>query len=201
MERRVLHFLQQEIDEGHIPGAVIHISHQGGTILQKAIGNRVVFPKKEPMQLNTVFDLASLTKVVATLPIVLKLMEEGKWHLDDKVAYFLPEFGKHGKSEITFKNLLTHTSGLAAHYNYFYENLTTEQILERIYCDQPVAGVGEEVIYSDLGFITLYRLIETVTEEPFEAYVKREWFDRLEMNETGFLPRFEEVTVCSYRIQ
>ncbi|MFC4803221.1 serine hydrolase domain-containing protein [Neobacillus sp. GCM10023253] len=191
MERRILDFLQNEVDQEHIPGAVIHVSFQGETILQEAVGYRVIYPSKEPMQRNTVFDLASLTKVTATLPIVLKLMEAGKWHLDDKVARFLPEFGKRGKSEITIKNLLTHTSGLAAHYEYFRENLTTEQILEKIVQDELVAGIGEKVIYSDLGFITLYKLIETVTDVPFEEYVKRELFDKLDMNETGFRPRFE----------
>ncbi|ALC91434.1 penicillin-binding protein [Bacillus sp. FJAT-18017] len=192
MERRILDFLQDEINQEHIPGAVIHISYQGEMILQKAIGSRVVYPEKQPMQLNTVFDLASLTKVVATLPMILKLIEEGVWRLDDKVAHFLPDFGKHGKADISIKNLLTHTSGLAAHYEYFRENLTTEQILERIYDEKLVAGVGEKVIYSDLGFITLYRLIETVTGERFEAYVKRELFDKLDMVETGFLPSFEK---------
>ncbi len=191
MRHQVLEFLQNEIDQNHIPGAVIHVSHQGETLLQEAVGYRAVYPEKEPMKLDTVFDMASLTKVVATLPIVLKLMEAGVWHLDDKVAHFLPDFAKNGKSEITIKHLLTHTSGLAAHYEYFRENLTTLQILERIYQEQPVAAAGEKVIYSDLGFITLYKLIEAVTQEQFEVYVKRELFDKLDMKETGFRPQFE----------
>jgi len=191
MNKRILDFLQNEIDQEHIPGAVIHVSCQGETLLQEAVGYRTVYPSKEPMQRNTVFDMASLTKVIATLPMVLKLMEAGIWHLDDKVARFLPDFGRNGKSEITIKHLLTHTSGLAAHYEYFRENLTAEQILERIYQEQLVAGIGEKVIYSDLGFITLYKLIETVTGELFEEYVKRELFDQLGMTETGFCPQFE----------
>src|SRR4051812_44802812 len=124
MKNLVLDFLQSEIDQEHIPGAVIHVSHQGKTLFQEAIGNRVVFPSKEPMQRNTVFDLASLTKVVATLPTILKLMETGKLHLDDKVAYYLSNFKKNGKSDITIKHLITHTSGLPAHYEYFRESLT-----------------------------------------------------------------------------
>ncbi|MCH1625950.1 serine hydrolase domain-containing protein [Ferdinandcohnia quinoae] len=191
MKQQVLDFLQQEIDQEHIPGAVIHVSYQNNVLFQEAIGNRVVFPKKEEMKRNTIFDLASLTKVVATLPIILKLMEDGKLHLDDKVGYHLPRFETNGKSDITIKQLLTHTSGLPAHYEYFRESLKTEQILERIYNDQLIAEAGKKVIYSDLGFITLYKLIEAVTDEKFEAYIKRELFDKLDMHETVFQPTFE----------
>jgi CubicO group peptidase (beta-lactamase class C family) len=191
MKNEVLTFLQKEIDLGHIPGAVIHVSYQNNIVLQEAIGNRVVFPNKEPMQINTIFDLASLTKVVATLPIILMLVESGKLRLDDFVAFHLPEFHQNGKSEITIKHLLTHTSGLPAHRPYFLEGLTTEQVMERIYLETLVAEIGSKVIYSDLGFITLYKIIETVTNESFKDYVKRELFDKLEMKETEFLPAFE----------
>lgn len=187
----MINFLQREIDLEHIPGAVIHVSYEGKTVLQKAIGNRVVFPDKQPMELNTVFDLASLTKVVATLPIILKLLENGLIRLDDRAAFFLPEFEKNGKETITIRHLLTHTSGLPAHIPFHLEALHTEQILQRIYGQELVAQPGERVIYSDLGLITLYKIIETLTGEKFEAYVKKEIFDSLNMKETGFNPSFE----------
>lgn len=191
MREKVLAFLQQEIDQQHIPGAVIHISFQKQTILKEAIGNRVVYPKKEPMKLTTIFDLASLTKVVATLPSILLLVEAGKLHLDDKVSFFLPEFARHGKSNITLKDLLTHCSGLPAHREYFKESLNTEQIIERIFDEKLVANKGEKVIYSDLGFILLYKIIEKVTEEDFQSFVHRALFEKLEMSETSFLPNVE----------
>lgn len=191
MKQRVLDFLQREIQLNHIPGAVIYVSHQGECVLEEAIGNAVVLPNKEPMAVNTVFDLASLTKLVATLPSILTLVEKGTLHLDDRVSHFLPDFERYGKSSITIKHLLTHTSGLPAHREYFLENLSTEQILKRIYDEQLVAPIGEKVIYSDLGFITLYKLVETVTNESFQDYVKREIFDKLEMTETAFNPTFE----------
>ena len=192
MENKVMNFLQKEIELYHIPGAVIHISFEDEIILQKAIGNRVVFPKKQQMDIDTVFDLASLTKVVATLPATLKLMESGYIRLDDRVAFFLPEFGKNGKEDITIRHLLTHTSGLPAHKEYFLKSLTTEQILQSIYEQELISPLGKKVIYSDLGIITLYKIIETITGQKFHEYVRKEIFEPLNMKETLFNPSFNK---------
>ena len=190
MKDKVLQFLQNEIDLKHIPGAVICVSYKDEVILEEAIGHRVIYPKKSPMEMDTVFDLASLTKVVSTLPVILKLLDSGDLRLDDRVGYFIPEFAQNGKAEITLKHLLTHTSGLPAHKSYYLENLTTEQILERIYLEGLVAPLGREVIYSDLGFITLYKVIETVTDMKFTDFVHKEIFTPLGMKDTGFNPNF-----------
>lgn len=190
MKKKVLEFLQKEIDLQHIPGAVISVSHNGGLLLEEAIGNSAVYPNVLPMRKDTVFDLASLTKVVATLPILLKLIDQGEIRLDDSVAFFLPQFSKNGKESITLRYLLTHTSGLPAHRQYYAENLSTDQILQRIYDESLEVATGTKVIYSDLGLITLYRIIEKVTEQKFESFVKKELFDPLEMFETGFNPTF-----------
>ena len=192
MRDKVIEFLQREVELNHIPGAVIHVSHKGNVVMQEAVGNRAVFPEKAPMQLDTVFDLASLTKVVATLPALLKLMDDGEIRLDDRVSFFLPEFGQQGKEELTIRHLLTHTSGLPSHIEYFKENLNTEQILNRIYNQELVYPTGEKVVYSDLGLITLYKIVETVTGEKFTEFVGREIFAPLEMHETGFNPGFEQ---------
>ena len=143
------------------------------------------------MELDTVFDLASLTKVVATLPAVFKLLENGLIRLDDPVSYFIPKFGQFGKEQIKIRHLLTHTSGLPAHRQYYQRSLNTEQILESIYQQELEVPTGSKVIYSDLGLITLYKLIEIVTGEQFEDFVKREIFEPLEMTETDFTPKFE----------
>lgn len=190
MKEKVLQFLQEEIEIGSIPGAVIHVSYQDAAILHEVIGNRAVFPEKSQMKLDTIFDLASLTKVVATLPAILKLLDHGFFRLDDRVSYFLPEFGKNGKEEIRIRDLLTHTAGLPAFHNYYLESLSTEQILERIYDDELVAPIGSKVIYSDLGLITLYKLIESVTNQSLPDYLQKEIFEPLGMNETGFNPTF-----------
>ena len=190
MREKVLHLLQNEIDLKHIPGAVICVSLEGEVILREAIGHRVVHPEKAPMEIDTVFDLASLTKVVSTLPVILKLIDSGEIRLDDRVSYFLPEFAQNGKVGITLKHLLTHTSGLPAHKQFYLENLTTEQILERIYQEKLEAPPGSKVIYSDLSFITLYKVIETVTGEKFTDFVRNEIFTPLGMKDTGFNPTF-----------
>ncbi|MBC5637638.1 beta-lactamase family protein [Ornithinibacillus sp. BX22] len=192
MHAKVLDFLQKEIELQHIPGAVIHVSNKGKVIMQEAVGNRVVYPEKAPMQLDTLFDLASLTKVVATLPVILKLMDDGEIRLDDRVSFFLPDFASEGKEHITLRHLLTHTSGLPAHVEYFKEKLGKEQVIERIYQQPLVYPTGEKVVYSDLGLIMLYQVIEKVTGELFETFVGREIFAPLEMDETGFNPCFSE---------
>ena len=192
MKEKVRQFLQKEIDLNHIPGSVISVSYNGEVILQEAIGNKTVYPKKSPMNLSTVFDLASLTKVVATLPVILKLIDAGEIRLDDPVAHFLPEFAQNGKEVIKLRHLLTHTSGLPAHKGYHLEDLTAEQLFQRIYSEKMIGPAGTSVIYSDLGFITLYRVIETITGEKFEHYVHKEIFTPLEMSDTGFNPDFRK---------
>lgn len=200
MREKVIDFLQKEVELNRIPGAVVHVSYQGKVVLQEAVGNRVVFPEKAPMELNTVFDLASLTKVVATLPAILKLMDEGELRLDDSVSYFVPEFGHEGKETITIRHLLTHTSGLPAHIPYYEENLNTQQIINRIYNQSLEYRPGDKVVYSDLGLIMLYKIVETITSESFVDFVAREIFTPLEMEETGFNPSFakEQYAVTEY---
>jgi len=190
MREKVLEFLQQEVDAQHIPGAVIHVSHQGEVLMQDAIGSRSLYPAKTPMKKDTVFDIASLTKVVATLPVTLRLLEEGELHLDEPVHDFIYDFNGDGKEGITIKHLLTHTSGFPSHRPYHLEQLNASQIIESICGDELSARVGERVIYSDLNFIILYNIIEQITNKPFQAFVSEEIFKPLCMNETMFSPHF-----------
>lgn len=188
---KAIEFLQRKINKKHIPGAVLQINHKGKAIVEEALGWRIDFEdEREPMQLNTVFDVASLTKVVATLPATLKLMDEGELTLSDTVAHFIPEFAKNNKSEITIQNLLTHTSGLASHRRFYKENLKKNEIYKEIYKETLQYPTDSKVIYSDLGLILLSKIIEIITETPFEEFVNREIFSPLEMNETSYLPLF-----------
>ena len=192
MKESIRNFLQKEVDLKHIPGAVIQVAHKGEILVEEAVGHKAVYPEKEEMELDTVFDLASVTKVVATLPAVLKLIDEGEVRLDDAVQHFLPEFSKNGKGSITLRHLLTHTSGLTAHRPFHQEKLTVDEILSKIYVEEKEVPVGSKVIYSDLGLITLYKIVEVVTGQEFSSFLKEQFYDPLEMVDTGFNPTFEK---------
>lgn len=191
MKKKVIAFLQNEVDAGLLPGAVVQVTHKGEVLLKEAIGYRSVIDKdKHSMELDTVFDLASLTKVVATLPSVLKLMDKGKVTLNDRVAYFLPEFGRIGKEEIQLVDLLSHSSGLTAVRDFYSEPLTKDEIYERIYAEPLAYPTGSKVVYSDLGFMLLSQIVEKVSDVPFEDFVQENILDPLDMTDTGFVPQF-----------
>jgi Beta-lactamase class C and other penicillin binding proteins len=105
--------IQQAITDHNIPGAVLVVGHDGKIVYRKAYGERALEPRREAMTLDTVFDLASLTKVVATTTAVMQLMEQGKVRMNDPVAKYLPEFAQNGKEDITVRQLITHYSGMA----------------------------------------------------------------------------------------
>lgn len=187
-------FMEQEIAAGHLPGAVLYVAHQGKELLREAFGNRVVYPEAAPMSTDTVFDLASLTKVVATLPAVLRLMDQGKLSLADPIGTFLPQFQLPEEEPIRILHLLTHTSGLRADLPGIRSmmHLSRDDLVERILNERPLHPPGTKVVYSDLGTILLYLIIESVTGEAFDAYLKREIYEPLEMLETVFCPTFHE---------
>ncbi|WP_062353969.1 serine hydrolase domain-containing protein [Bacillus kwashiorkori] len=183
---KVVEYIKRQVEQKNLPGAAIHISYQGETLLHAAIGYRSLEPKIQPMTIDTVFDLASLTKVVATNPAVLKLIDEGELMLHDPVSRYLSEFAKNGKEEIKIRHLLTHTSGLTAHRPYYLDCQSREEVLAKIYEETPVEKIGEKVIYSDLGFILLSKVIEVISGMKFEKFVQNNIFQPLEMLETGF---------------
>ncbi|AOM84500.1 serine hydrolase domain-containing protein [Salisediminibacterium beveridgei] len=192
MVESVQAFLRKEMSVKHAPGACLQVSCNGEIVLSEVFGNKTVFPRTSPMKKNTVFDLASLTKVVATMPALMRLLDAGELTLDDPVSHFLPAFAQQNKASVTVKHLLTHTSGLPAHrpYHTYDDLLSTEMIIAEI-CAEPLqCQPGSRVIYSDLGFMLLYKIVELITEEPFEHFVKREIFERLNMRETAFNPSF-----------
>src|SRR6266568_1361391 len=105
--------VQSAIQNHEVPGAVLLVGHEGHVIYRKAFGNRSLEPTQAPMLVDTIFDIASLTKVVATTTAVMQLVDQGRVRLNDPVVKYIPEFGQNDKSDITVRDLLTHHSGLA----------------------------------------------------------------------------------------
>ncbi|WP_419959964.1 serine hydrolase domain-containing protein [Psychrobacillus sp. BM2] len=191
MKDKVRAFLQQEIDKQVTPGAVIRIKHKGKVILEEAIGTNSLEDDRVTMTNRHVFDMASLTKVMVTLPVMLQLLESGDIHLNDKVTNFLPGSAKNGKESITLRQLLTHSSGLIAHRPYFERKLTTPEVCADILEEQLSYATDTQVVYSDLGYILLMAVIEKVSGQPLEEYSKQHLFQPLGMMNTGYLPKYE----------
>ena len=180
--------LQSAVDHAEIPGAVLLVQHRGKLVYEKAVGMRALMPVREPMTTDTIFDIASLTKVVATAPAVMKLIEEGKLRLDDPVARYLPEFAPNGKDQITIRMLLTHTSGLAPDPPFEAAHAGMPSLAAEINRETLLAPPGMRFIYSDTGFIVLGELVENVSGITLDNYARLNLFEPLHMQRTGFVP-------------
>ena len=188
------HVVEHHISLGNLPGAVVLIGHRDAVIFEKAYGNRSVEPEIEPMTPETVFDLASLTKVVATAPSVMLLVQRGRVKLDDPVSKYLSAFGQAGKKKITLRQLLVHYSGLPADLRQTRRRrITSKNALSRIYQTRLVAPPGQRFIYSDLGFVVLGKVVEKVTEQSLARFAQESIFSPLGMDSTSFLPRHDAI--------
>jgi len=180
--------------EGSIPGAVAAVLRRGRIEDIRAFGLAVRAPERLPMQPHTIFDVASLTKVMATLPAVLLLVERGLVRLDDPLALFVPDFGQAGKGRITLRHLLTHTSGLPAHLRLWQLNLSATEMTDYI-CALPMGEqdqLGQTVVYSDLGFIMLGELVRAVSGMSLADFARENIYLPLGMDDTCFLPSHEK---------
>lgn len=176
------------IAAGGLPGCVVCIGRRDGIALLRAYGRRQVEPEAEDMTPDTLFDLASLTKPVATATAVMQLVEDGRLRLADTVAAHLPAFAVRGKQAITVHDLLTHQSGLIADNPLADYEHGRAEALARI-CDlEPLAAPGVRFIYSDVNFILLGILVERLGGTPLEQATAARIFAPLGMTETGFLP-------------
>jgi len=180
--------IQQAISDGTIPGAVLIVGHDGQVIYRKAYGARALEPRREVITLDTVFDLASLTKVIVTTPAVMQLVEKGKVRLNDPVAKYLPEFAQNGKEDITVRQLLTHYSGLEPDLDLkiaWEGKQTAYGMAMALTPDDPP---GSKFSYSDVNFIVLGELVERVSGQTLDEYALRHIFVPLKMMHTRFVP-------------
>src|SRR5262249_38726228 len=143
------------IHDGQMPGAVLLVGHRGQIVYRKAFGERSLEPHREAMTVDTIFDLASLTKVVATTVAVMQLVEKGAIRTNDPVAKYIPEFAQNGKEDITIRQLLTHFSGLQEDLDHSSPWQGRDTALQMAYSQQPIYTPGTRFLYSDINFIVL----------------------------------------------
>jgi len=199
---RVARELEDAVGGGAIPGAVIVVSQAGRVLYHAAFGARSIEPGQTPMQPDTVFDLSSLTKPLATTTAFMLLMKEKKVALDDRVTRFFHNFGVHGKIHVTFRHLLAHSSGLAAWRPYHREIERLERhgrpgflgsrgakefVYAQVHRERPEYEAGTRTVYSDLGFILLGELIEVVAGMPLDRFCHERIFCPLGLRSTGFV--------------
>ena len=180
--------VQDAIRDGQIPGAVVLIGHDGQVIYRKAFGERALEPRREPMSVDTIFDLASLTKVVATSVAVTQLVQKGEVRVNEPVAKYIPEFAENGKEEITVRELLTHHSGLPKDLDLSQPWESRETALQAAYSEKPIFAPGSQFLYSDVNFIVLGALVERVSGTSLDQYCRKNIFIPLNMTHTRFLP-------------
>jgi CubicO group peptidase (beta-lactamase class C family) len=179
--------IEEAIAQDQIPGAVLLVGQPDQILHLKAYGWRALVPARETMTVDTIFDAASLTKVVATTPAVMKLFEWGKLRLNDRVTQYLPEF-QGGESPITVRDLLTHFSGLRPDLDLRprWSGRRTGIYLALI--DPPVEPPGVRFIYSDINFLLLGEIVERLSGQPLERFVSEQIWQPLGMKDTMFCP-------------
>jgi len=178
----------EAIARRQLPGAVIFVGHGSRDVYRKAFGSRAVEPAAEPMTADTIFDVASLTKVVATTTSVMILVEEGRLRLADRVAVHIPEFGRYGKQDVTILQLLTHVSGLRPDLDLALEFEGDDEAIRRASEEVLVAAPGERFIYSDINFFLLGEIVRRVSGRPLDVFAQERIFEPLGMRDTGFHP-------------
>jgi CubicO group peptidase (beta-lactamase class C family) len=180
--------IQNAIAEGRLPGAVVLVGLGERTVYQKAIGRRALVQSPEPMTPDTIFDLASLTKVVATTTSVMILIDEGKIGLNDRVAAFIPGFERHGKGNITIRQLMTHVSGLRPDVDLVDAWSGYDTAIRLAVEEVPTAAPGTRFVYSDINFFLLGDIVKRVSGVPLDRFSHERIFAPLGMSDTGFTP-------------
>lgn len=184
---------ERAIAKGEVPGGVVLVGRGDDVLHEKAYGLLARVPEAEPARIGTIYDLASLTKVVATTPAIMCLVERGLLALSDPVSAHIPEWKSDdpGQPAVTLRMLLTHTSGLPP-FEKYHETMPPEGAMDAIVRDigrMPLqAAPGTRFIYSDLGFILLGEIIRRVGGAPLDEFCRAHLFGPLGMADSGFRP-------------
>ena len=192
----------EAVADGVFPGAVVLVGKDDDVVYEQAFGSRSLLPNKTPMRLDTIFDLASLTKPLATAVAIMLLIRERKMRLDDQLTRVIPMYGVLGKSLTTFRHLLSHSAGLPAWKAFFEDIVKNEKsgrinfiasraaknyVYEQIHREKSVTPPGSQSVYSDLGFIILAEAVEVLTGNTFDRFCQERIFKPLGLRSTGFV--------------
>lgn len=180
--------INDAITRQQLPGAVVIVGHNGQIVYRKAYGDRALLPRREVMTLDTIFDCASLTKVVATTTALMQLWEQGKFRMADPVAKYLPEFAQNGKQDITIRQLFVHYSGLTEDLDLVKRWEGKNTGYHMAFEMAPDRPPGSAFVYSDVNFVVLGALLEQLSGESLDEYAAQHVFAPLGMKETRFLP-------------
>jgi serine-type D-Ala-D-Ala carboxypeptidase len=190
----VSRMLQQAVEAECFPGAVLAVGYQGQLVYEAAVGEAAIIPSRRRMTLDTLFDLASLTKPMATTTALMLLVETGRVRLDAPIRAYIPAFHAAGTSSPTLRHLLSHCSGLPAWHPY-YQAIDPflppperrRAVYAAVHQEPLIATPGVTVRYSDVGFMLLGELVETLSGMPLDAFCQREIFAALHLADIGFL--------------
>lgn len=176
------------IQDSVFPSAALLFGKGDKVIYCKAFGNYTYDTSSPKVKTNSIYDLASVSKVVGTTSAAMLLVDSGKLNLDDFIITYLPEFNNNGKDKITIRNLLVHNSGLSSFKRYYDKFSTGEEVINDIMNDKLNSEPGEKFVYSDLGMITLQKVIEKISDQSLDKFLKENIFKPLEMNQTMYSP-------------
>ena len=180
--------IEAAIEKKELPGAVVVVGRHGRVVWRKPYGARAVEPQREPMTADTIFDLASLTKIVATSTSIMLLIEQGKVRLDDPVVQFIPEMKGEGRDAITIEQLLTHLAGFAPDFDLRERWMGYEEALKRLYREPLRNQPGARFVYSDINYIALGEVVHRVSGQRLDEFARKNIFAPLGMRDTGFSP-------------
>lgn len=198
--RHIKEAMDAAIREKKAPGGVVIVLRNGYIVYRSAFGLKAVEPEPEAISIDTMYDMASLTKVVCTTSMIMLLVQDGTIRLDDPVSRFIPEYKGEGKDETTLRHLITHTSGLPPFKRYFekFPERNARQKIVADICETPLQSKpGEKFVYSDLGFILLGEIVERVTGMGLDKVAAQRIFQPLGMKDTMFNPPDELKPRCA----
>jgi uncharacterized protein YbbC (DUF1343 family)/CubicO group peptidase (beta-lactamase class C family) len=180
--------IRAAIENKELPGAVVLVARHGRIVWRKAYGARAVEPRREAMTMDSIFDLASLTKIVTTATSIMMLVEQGKVRLADPVVQFIPEMKGEGRDAITIEQLLTHTAGFAPDFDLRERWSGYDEALKHLYREPLRNPPGARFVYSDINYIALGEVVHRLSGQTLDEFARQNIFAPLHMRDTAFHP-------------